>query len=228
MTEQTFNEFILEHRIIGFFEQSLCLKSGRMSHFYVNWRDATNDAFVLDRLTDHLCGFLTRLALPFDTLYGVPEGASKTALIAALKLARMDPRFAKGSHTLAMGRAAPKSHGDPKDRYFIGAPRGRTLVLEDTTTTGGSLITCIDHLRAQGIEVVAAVGLTDRMEKRDEDGLGVADALARRYQGAVRYFSLSNALELLPLAVRAWTPSPAVIAGLRAEFRDHGVHELIL
>ena len=228
MADSSFNDFIVDHHIIGFFDQPLTLKSGRTSHFYINWRDAAGDAFLLDQLTDTLCRFLQRLPIKFDTLYGVPEGATKTALIAALKLAKADPGFACGSHVLAMGRAVPKPHGDPKDRYFIGAPRGRTVILEDTTTTGGSLIACIDHLLAQGIEVVGAIGLTDRMERRDEDGLSVAEALDKIYQGRIPYASLSHALELIPLAVRRQKVSATIQSGLVSEFRRFGVKELNL
>jgi orotate phosphoribosyltransferase len=39
-----------------------------------------------------------------------------------------------------MGRAKPKDHGDPKDRYFVGEPGGKVVILEDVTTTGKSLI----------------------------------------------------------------------------------------
>jgi orotate phosphoribosyltransferase len=228
MPTTSFNDFIVENNILGFFEKPITLKSGRSSHFYVNWRDATNDAFLLDQLTNHVKEFLSQMPLQFDTLYGVPEGATKTAVITALKLAVASPSFAKGSHVLAMGRAAPKPHGDPKDRYFIGAPRGRTVVLEDTTTTGGSLFNTIDHLLQQNIEVVAAVGLTDRMELRDEDRLSVHDAMERKYQGRISYFSLSNAIELIPLAVTKLRPSHEIRQGLMQEFSTYGVKPLAL
>ena len=83
--EDMFNEFILDNRIIGFFEKPITLKSGRKSHFYVNWRDATNDAFLLDKLTDFIVQFIQKNCIECDTLYGVPEGATKTAVLAGMK-----------------------------------------------------------------------------------------------------------------------------------------------
>ena len=228
MSRPPFHDFIIENDIIGFFGEPVTLKSGRKSHFYVNWRDATNDAWLLDCLTDYLCDFLRQLPFQFDTLYGVPEGATKSAVIASMKLARTSSDFQKGSHVIAMGRAAPKPHGDPKDKYFIGAPRGRTLVLEDTTTTGGSLIRCLDELLAAGVEVVGAVGLTDRMEKRDEDGLGVGDALRALYGNKISYHALSEATDLIPRAIRKHPPDRVVTQGLVEEFRRYGVKPLNL
>ena len=35
-----------------------------------------------------------------------------------------------------MGRAKPKQHGSPEDKYFVGEPNGKIVVLEDVTTTG--------------------------------------------------------------------------------------------
>lgn len=225
MDQQKFQDFILEHGIIGFFESPMTLKSGRQSQFYVNWRAATNDAWMLDKLTDFICDFLSTRDWQFDTLYGVPEGASKTAVITAMKLARRAAGFAKGSHNIAMGRARPKEHGHPDDRYFIGAPRGRTVVLEDTITTGGSLIACLQQLLEAGVDVAGVVALTDRMEKRD-DGYSVEEYLNLQFDGKIPYRVMSDALTLLPLAAQKYQPSRSILDALEAEFAEFGVMPL--
>ena len=46
-----------------------------------------------------------------------------------------------------MGRGKQKEHGDPKDKFFVGIPNGDTIILEDTTTTGSSLINTIIQLK---------------------------------------------------------------------------------
>lgn len=223
--QAAFNRYILENRIIGFFQQPITLKSGRQSHFYVNWREATNDAFLLDQLTNFIVDYITAEGIPCDTLYGVPEGASKTAVIAAMKLARQADGFTKGSHVIAMGRAKPKEHGAPQDKYFIGMPRGRTVVLEDTTTTGGSLVKTLDTLTEAGVTVTHAIGLTDRMEKTDA-GESVGEWINRRFQGRIRYTAMSHALALLPEAARRESPGTAVLQALTQEFAQHGVAPL--
>ncbi len=216
MTSAAFAEFVIEHEVIGFFPEPLTLKSGRKSHFYVNWRKATNDAFLLDRLTDLIVDDLAQLAPDCQTLYGVPEGASKTAVIAALKWAKRSPKFGLGSHVLAMGRAKPKTHGDPADRFFIGQPQGATYVLEDTITTGLSLFQCLDQLLEAQVDVKGVICLTDRCEVRD-DGLRVAEALKQRYGENMRYHALSQAPQLLRIAVARQNPPDALVRALAAE-----------
>ena len=216
MTDLAFQNFVIDAGVIGFFAEPLTLKSGRRSHFYVNWRKATNDAYQLDQLSDFLAAFVQQNALECDTLYGVPEGASKTAVITAMKLARRAPQFAPGSHVISMGRAKPKEHGDPADRYFIGQPRGRTWVLEDTVTTGLSLFKCLDQLLEAGIDVRGVICLTDRCERRD-DGKTVAATLTERYGSRLSYRAMSRAPDLLGLMIRKQKPAPALLSALAAE-----------
>jgi orotate phosphoribosyltransferase len=212
----SFSDFILNNEIIGFFDKPLTLKSGRLSHFYVNWRKSTNDAWMLDQLTDYLVNFMREQKLACETLYGVPEGATKTAVIAALKLAKQSPNFVQGSHVIAMGRAKPKPHGDPADRFFIGQPRGATFVLEDTVTTGLSLFQCLDQLLEAGIDVRGVICLTDRCERRD-DGLTVPEYLQKKYGSHISYHPMSRAPDLLRLAVRKRQPPHALVEALATE-----------
>jgi len=233
--QQEFNEFILDHKVLGFFEKPITLKSGRQSCWYVNWRNVSEDAYSLDRLTDFVIAFtrrlLTRGELSQEPLcfYGVPEGASKLAIVTQFKWARQSAVYAPGSHPVPMGRGHPKEHGVPKDRYFVGVPRGLTIVLEDVTTTGGSLLMSIDALRDAQVPVLAAFGLTNRMERRD-DGKSVAEAIqARESDGAaLNYFHLSSALELLPQAVKRLNPSREIRQAIEEEFKNYGVEPLTL
>ena len=222
MPAKDIQKFILDNDIIGFFDKPITLKSGRTSHFYVNWRTATIDAFLLDQITDYLCAYIKELDFPWDSLYGVPEGASKTAMITALKLAKASEGFQKGSHVVSMGRGKVKEHGSADNKYFIGMPKGRTLVLEDTTTTGLSLIACIKDLQKAGVEVTAAIGMTDRMEKRD-DGLSVEEALHKECGEHIKYIAITKATDLLPLAAQKVKPKESVREALTKEFEAYGV-----
>jgi orotate phosphoribosyltransferase len=218
MTNSTFADFVLKNEVIGFFDTPITLKSGRQSHFYVNWRRASNDAFLLDTLTDYLVAFIEQEGLNCETLYGVPEGATKTAVIAAFKLAKRSKNYAQGSHIIAMGRAKPKPHGDPADRFFIGAPKAGTYVLEDTITTGLSLFQCLDQLIEAGIEVRGVISLTDRCEVRD-DGLTAAEYLQKHYNGKISYHPLSLAPDLLAKAIKAQKPDVRIVKALVEELR---------
>jgi orotate phosphoribosyltransferase len=225
--QSEFNDLVISNNIIKFSEQPITLKSGRVSHVYVNWRTAANDAFLLDQTTNYILGFLQAHNLKAESIYGVPEGATKTAVITSLKLAKSSPDFAIGSHSIPFGRAKPKEHGDPKDRFFVGAPRGRTIVLEDVTTTGGSLIETIDKLKEIGVEVIAAITLTNRMEKRD-DSKSVAEAIRDRYKGKIAYFAMSTTIELLPLASKKQMPSEQTLKAVEREFQLYGVKPILL
>jgi orotate phosphoribosyltransferase len=188
-----FNNLALE--ALGFNMEGIILKSGRKSNWYVNWRNATKDAFTLDILSDYVISFTKQLGLNPDCFYGVPEGATKLAIVTQFKWARDSNMYAPGSHAMPMGRGAPKSHGSPYDRYFLGEPTGDTILLEDVTTTGGSLLKNIDSV-AETANILAAIGLTTRMALRD-DGKTVEEAVAAK---GFRYHAMSRANELLPIA----------------------------
>ncbi|MFH2106236.1 MAG: hypothetical protein ABII22_03170 [Candidatus Micrarchaeota archaeon] len=223
--QDEFNKFVIENKIVGFFKEPIKLKSGRMSNWYVNWRNASEDAYLLDKLTDFVIAFTNDLGLAKpDCFYGVPEGASKLGVITQYKFAKSSSNLSKGSHVIPMGRGKPKEHGAPKDKYFVGEPRGKVIILEDVTTTGSSLLTTIDQLKELGVEIVAAFGLTNRMELRD-DRKGVQQAIKEK---GVNYYSLSNALDLLPTIYKNENPGEAIGKAIEEEFEKWGVEKLKL
>ncbi len=93
-----------------------------------------------------------------------------------------------------MGRGKPKEHGDPKDRFFLGIPDGDTVIIEDVTTTGGSLVDAIIKLKEQKVKIIAAIGLTNRNEVRS-DGKSVEEVIL---ENNINYYAMSNAIDLLP------------------------------
>ncbi len=221
---QAFNQFILENKVVGFFEQPVTLKSGRRSNWYVNWRTVSGDVFLLDRVADHLIAFVKEQGWAPDAFYGVPEGASKLGVIATYKWAMAQPGLKPGTHCLPMGRGKPKEHGAAQDRFFLTPPRGRIVVVEDVTTTGGSLVGALKQLKEVEAEVIAAVGLTNRMELRD-DGRSVAEAVA---EFGVPYVALSDATAFLPEAYRRFKPGEAIGRAIEQEFAQYGVAPLTL
>jgi orotate phosphoribosyltransferase len=63
-------------------------------------------------------------------------------------------------------RARAKDHGTGGRLVGPVGPGDRVAVVEDTTTTGGSLLEAVDVLEAEGIPVVQAVILVDRSGDR--------------------------------------------------------------
>lgn len=219
-----FISFILDNCVVGFFDQPITLKSGRKSNWYVNWRAVTSDVFLTDKLSDFLIAFVSELGLKYDGFFGVPEGATKIAIISSYKWARSQQGYGAGSHRLSMGRGKPKEHGAPKDKYFLGEPHENVIVVEDVTTTGGSLLATIDYIKQAGSNVVAAIGLTNRMEL-DNNGRSVADAVAAK---GIKYYAMSEATDILPEAVKRFNPKVEIVKAIEKEFGQFGVKPLRL
>ena len=215
-----FLEFIIENEVVGFFNEPIKLKSGRLSSWYVNWRTIAQDAFLIDQLTDFILSFVKFLNLTPDCFYGVPEGATKLGIITQLKWAKEQSNYSKGTYLLPMGRGKLKEHGDPKDRFFLGEPKGKVIILEDTTTTAGSLITAIKSLEKLDVDIIASIVMTERSEIRD-DGKNVKEILLEEN---VKFFAMSNALEIIPLL----KPNKLQSNNIKNYFKKYGTRQIDL
>src|SRR3989338_440282 len=220
--QEDFNRFVLDNNVVGFFKEPIRLNSGRMSNWYVNWRNVAEDVFLIDQLTEYVAAFTRDLGLEPDCFYGVPEGTTKLGVLTQYKWAKESPNYAPKSHALPMGRGKPKDHGALKDKYFVGEPRGKTIILEDVTTTGGSLLAAIDSLTEAEIPIISAFGLTNRMELRD-DRQSIQKAIESKN---VRYHALSSALQLLPEAYKRLNPREQIARAIEEEFEKYGVETL--
>ncbi|MHA1195459.1 MAG: hypothetical protein ACTSRH_10940 [Promethearchaeota archaeon] len=192
--KEEFSQFILSNNVIGFFETPIKLKSGRLSYYYINWRTISEDVFLLDKLADFIISFTESLNLKPDCFYGVPEGATKIALITQYKWAKKQPDFTPRKYILPMGRGKPKNHGEIKDKFYLGAPKGKIIVLEDTTTTGSSLLKCLEDLKQIDVDIIAVIALTNRNEIT-ENGKIVEELVNDL---GIKYYAMSEIVDLLP------------------------------
>jgi orotate phosphoribosyltransferase len=73
-------------------------------------------------------------------------------------------------------RSERKQHG--LQRWIEGAaPEGsRCLVVEDTVTTGGSVVTAIERIRSEGLEIAQVLCVVDRLAGADEAIEAAAEA----------------------------------------------------
>jgi orotate phosphoribosyltransferase len=131
------------------------LASGRDADYYVDLRRAT-----LHHAAAPLIGTLLR-QLTADWNYvaagGLTLGADPVAC------AMMHAAAAAGEVLDAfVVRKADKDHGMRRRIEGIEVSGQRVLAVEDTSTTGGSVLTAVDALRAAGATVVGVVTVVDR------------------------------------------------------------------
>lgn len=150
--------------VIKKFSEPITLKSGKKSNIYINWREISNSVSLLEKLAYTVIQNINEKFPECTCIYGVPEGATKLALICQFLRAKSRDSASSNTDHLAMGRAKPKLHGDPADKYFIGVPKGKVVVIEDVITSGQSLFKCLDDLKRNQIDVIGTLVLTDRSE----------------------------------------------------------------
>ena len=186
---KTFNDFIITNNVIRLFENPLTLKSGRLSHLYVNWRHISNDVLLCEQTAQFIIDFCNLKSIDVNCFFGVPEGATKLGILTQYLWVKQQQ--SPTTH-LSMGRAKPKDHGSPSDRYFIGEPNGNIVVIEDVITTGQSLFNTIDQLQTLKKNIVACISLTNREPKETPES--VHEQLSQRN---IPYYTLSYANNLL-------------------------------
>jgi orotate phosphoribosyltransferase len=152
------------------------LSSGREADYYVDLRRIT-----LSGLAAPLVGrLLLELTadLDYDAVGGLTMGADPIAA------AMLHAAAAQGRRLDAfVVRKEAKAHG--LQRRLEGPDVGgrRVLVVEDTTTTGGSPLTALAACREAGAVPVAVATIADRATGAAEDEAGVARARSTRCLG---------------------------------------------
>jgi orotate phosphoribosyltransferase len=147
---------------------SFVLASGRTSDLYVDARQTTLHAegaaivarMVLDRLRPEVIG-----------VGGMTLGADPIACAAA---AWSEARLGRPVHAFLI-RKEQKEHGTKQavEGLVNLGPGSAVCVVEDTTTTGGSLLKAVEAAEAAGLRVVQCLTVIDRSE-------GAAEAVAAR------------------------------------------------
>lgn len=134
---------------------SVVLSSGETADYYVDLRRITLDAEaaplvgeVMLELTEHLT---------FDAVGGLTLGADPVAA------AMLHSAAARGRRLDAfVVRKDEKRHGLQRRIEGPDVAGRRVLAVEDTSTTGGSVLTAVAALRAAGAEVIAVAVIVDR------------------------------------------------------------------
>ena len=147
------------------------LASGAKSSYYLDVKSALSNPSVLNVVGQEI----SRIA-SFDVVAGVAVGGVPIAVATSLVSGK----------PYAVIRVGAKSHG--KGGQIIGNVIGRqVLLVEDVTTSGGSVIRGVEALRAEGAIVDTVVTVVDREA-------GARDALAKR---GIHLIALSRASEII-------------------------------
>jgi orotate phosphoribosyltransferase len=146
------------------------LSSGRTADYYVDLRRITLDADAAP-LVGRIMLELTA-DLDFDAVGGLTLGADPVA-VAMLHAAAAQGRRLDSF----VVRKEGKAHG--LQRRIEGPPveGRRVLAVDDTSTTGGSVLTAAQALREAGAEVVAVAVIVDR----DTGAREAVEAVGLRY-----------------------------------------------
>ncbi|WP_026927263.1 orotate phosphoribosyltransferase [Granulicoccus phenolivorans] len=135
--------------------QKVILSSGREADYYVDMRRVTLDGYAAP-----LVGRVMRALvadLDFDAVGGLTLGADPVAT------AMLHAAAAAGERLDAfVVRKSEKAHGLQRRIEGTDVAGRRVLVVEDTSTTGGSALTAVEAVREAGGEVIAVAGIVDR------------------------------------------------------------------
>lgn len=131
------------------------LSSGKEADYYVDLRRVTLDAEAAP-LVGKVMLDLTK-DLDYDAVGGLTLGADPVAT------AMMHAAHNRGRKLDAfVVRKAEKAHGLQRRIEGPDVKGRRVLAVEDTSTTGGSVLTAVEALREAGAEVVAVAVIVER------------------------------------------------------------------
>lgn len=155
------------------------LASGREADYYVDMRRVTLDATAAPLVGDVMLELTQDLA--YEAAGGLTLGADPVAL-AMLHAAHRQGRSAPDAFVV---RKAGKAYGLQRRIEGPDINGRRVLAVEDTSTTGGSVLTAVEAIREAGALVVAVAVVVDR----DTGAREAVEAVGLQYLAA---FGLSD------------------------------------
>ncbi|MHB0928215.1 MAG: orotate phosphoribosyltransferase [Candidatus Nanopelagicales bacterium] len=159
LREEILNKAVVHGKVI--------LSSGKQADYYVDLRRVTLDATAAPLVGEVMLDLCSDLE--FDAVGGLTLGADPVAtamLHAAARRGRALDAF--------VVRKAEKAHGLQRRIEGPDVAGRKVLAVEDTSTTGGSVMTAVEALREAGAEVVGVAVIVDRGAGTviEEQGLG--------------------------------------------------------
>jgi len=134
------------------------LASGKKSRYYVDVKKAITKPKILELICEHVIDAIVDRCLKCDYIACVELGSVPIGTIVSVTM----------ETPLLIIRKSQKDHGI-KNR-IIGDPEKKkiAILVEDVTTTGGSVISAVKALRDEGLIVQTVVSIVDRDEGAEE------------------------------------------------------------
>lgn len=134
---------------------AVTLSSGKKADYYVDLRRVTLDAEAAPLIGRAMIQLTNDL--DFEAVGGLTLGADPVALAMTHQAAAQGRKL-----NSFVVRKAEKAHGMQRRIEGPDVAGRRVLAVEDTSTTGGSVLTAVEALREAGAEVVAVAVIVDR------------------------------------------------------------------
>lgn len=142
------------------------LSSGKEADYYVDLRRVTLDGQASPLVGSVLLDLVADL--DFDAVGGLTLGADPVAT------AMLHAASARGRRLDAfVVRKSEKQHGLQRRIEGPDVTGRRVVAVEDTSTTGGSVLTAVEALREAGAEVVAVIVIVDRGARAAVEAAGL-------------------------------------------------------
>jgi orotate phosphoribosyltransferase len=147
-------------RTHAFQEREVVLSSGRKSNFYIDCKQVSLDAEGATLIGELFHAVIDEIAPHAIAVGGLTMGADPLATATSIiSFQRGRPRQA------FLVRKEPKGHGTNQWLESTRLAEGAAVVvLEDVITTGAATLKAVERARIAGLNVVAALGLVDRLE----------------------------------------------------------------
>ncbi|WP_297495893.1 orotate phosphoribosyltransferase [Thermococcus sp.] len=135
------------------------LTSGKESDYYINVKKLITNPGVLKLIAELMKEKAEELGVEFDRVAGPELGAVPIATALSLETGK----------PLVIVRKKPKGHGTGSQIEGEVRPGDRVLLVEDVTTTGGSVLRSAKVLEKEGAKVTAILVVVDREEGAGEN-----------------------------------------------------------
>jgi orotate phosphoribosyltransferase len=157
------------------------LASGKISSYYVDLRAVPSYPGAYRSLTNAYGMFLRHdfKEASYDAIAGIPTAGLTLSSPLALEVGK----------PMIYVRKEVKDHGTGRLVEGITKPGWKVLVVDDVITSGGSILSAVDAIEAEGCEVNQAAVVIDRLE-------GGAQALKKR---GVKLHAMTDVLELVKI-----------------------------